>query len=72
MSDNPTALFLEALERDLKPLAKAIAELDGLWGKGIGNGQVDGKVLDQLRRRSNGLKIQKGALERLAAGEVPQ
>jgi hypothetical protein len=65
--------FLEALDRDLKPVRAAISGLDALWGKGIGaNGDVDRKVLDELRGRKQGLKIQLGALERLAAGEVPE
>jgi hypothetical protein len=72
MSDQ-TKPFLEALDRDLRPLRSALAGLDGLWGKGIGtNGAVDKKVLDELRRRNAGLKVQLGSLERLAAGEVPE
>jgi hypothetical protein len=73
MSENATAAFRRALERDLKPLQAALAELDGLWGKGIGtNGAVDKRVLDELRRRNSGLKVQLGSLERLADGEVPE
>jgi hypothetical protein len=72
MSDR-TKDFLDALGRDLEPLQRAIAELDGLWGKGIGtNGAVDKRVLDELRGRKSGLRVQLGALERLAAGEVPE
>jgi hypothetical protein len=68
-----TPAFLAALDRDLKPLRAAIAQLDALWGMGIGtNGAVDEKVLDELRRRKSGLRIQLGSLERLAAGEVPE
>lgn len=70
-SVDQTAAFLKALDRDLGPVRNAIVELDGLWGKGIGGG-VDKKVLDELRARKSGLKVQLGALERLAAGEVPE
>jgi hypothetical protein len=73
MSVEQTKAFLAALERDLKPLRRAITELDGLWGKGIGTkGGVDKKVLDALRGLKSGLDIQAKALERLAAGEVPE
>ena len=73
MANDQTADYLKALGRDLKPLEKAIKELDGLWGKGIGaGGAVDKRVLDELRKRKEGLKVQMGSLKRLAAGEVPQ
>jgi hypothetical protein len=68
----PTAGFLEGLQRELAPLQAAITELDGLWGKGIGHGEVDRRVLDELRKRKEGLKVQLRGLERLAAGEVPE
>ncbi len=67
-----TSVFLQALTRDLKAIRRAARELDGLWGKGIKSGTVDKKVLDELRRRSSGLDVQLGALERLAGGEVPE
>lgn len=69
---DPTAQFLEGLQRDLVPLKGAIAELDGLWGKGIGHGEVDRRVLDELRKRKEGLKVQLRGLDRLAAGQVPE
>jgi hypothetical protein len=68
-----TAGFLRALDRDLKSVERSIQGLDALWGKGIGaNGAVDKQVLDQLRRRKEGLKVQAGALRRLANGEIEQ
>lgn len=70
--DDQTAVFLQALGRDLKRIRKATAELDGLWGKGIRSGAVDKRVTDELRQRANGLGVQLTALERLAGGEFPE
>lgn len=67
-----TPLFLQALARELKPARKALRELDGLWGKGIRSRSVNKKVLDELRKRTEGLGVQLTALERLADGEVPE
>lgn len=67
-----TADFLKAIARDVAPVRRGATELDGLWGKGIATkGRVDKRVLDELRHRTNGLKIQIAAIERLAAGELP-
>ncbi len=72
MAADETPAFLQALGRDLKPVRNAVRELDGLWGKGIKSRAVDKRALDELRKRSEGLKVQLGALERLANGEVPE
>ncbi len=67
-----TAVFLAALDRDVKAVRRTVRELDGLWGKGIKSRTVNKGVLDELRRRTSGLDVQLTALERLANGEVSE
>jgi len=69
---NATADFLRALSRDIGPLRESLTELDGLWGKGIGNADVDREVLATLKRKVGSGRAVLRSLEKLAAGEVPE
>ncbi len=69
---DPTTRFLAAIDEQLRPLRKAVAELHGLWGKGIGYGGVDPRATSVLKRKVGTLQAQIRSLEKLAAGEVDE
>jgi hypothetical protein len=72
VSKDPTARFLAAIDEQLGPLRQAVADLNGLWGKGVGDGRVDPRATRTLKRKVGAIQGQVRGIEKLATGEIDE